>query len=269
MVLLQQFKNAGLFQPQHLSWLTRPLTRRTSPSFQLWVLNPNKAVSEFRFKTQHMELYLIPDADCLHFEDIIWSAGSKYKQLVDADKWTPVPGSAPLDAELTLPAGYQAAPPQLSLWCFIPTCVRRSPMMWLLPFPLPSRILHLHQKLVLVGAVGVSEVEILSRFQSLATVTAVVKRVNMCRIVPSGTRIGTHLLLVPSMLLPRCIARRDINRMLLCTIDICASDRIIITPQVTTLDRLPRVVLLVLVTIPPLLWVLLEVGEIWMMTSSH
>ena len=58
-----------------------------------------------------MELYLIPDAYCLHFEDIIWSAGSKYKQLVDADKWTPVPGSATLDAELTLPAGYQAAPP--------------------------------------------------------------------------------------------------------------------------------------------------------------
>ena len=113
------------------------------------------------------------------------------------------------------------------------------------------------------------EVEILSRFQSLATVTAVVKWVTMYGTVPSGTRNGTHLLLVLRILLPRCITRGEINLMLLCPIALCTSAGIIIKPQVMTLGRIPRVVLLVLVVMPPLLWLLLGVGSIWMMTSSH
>ena len=57
--------------------------------------------------------------------------------------------------------------------------------------------------------------------------------------------------------------------MLLCPIDLCESSGIIIMSQVTTLGRLPRVVLLVLVVIPPLLWLLLGVGRIFIMTSYH
>ena len=57
--------------------------------------------------------------------------------------------------------------------------------------------------------------------------------------------------------------------MLLCPIDLCASDGIIRTSKVMTLGMLPRVVLLVLVVMAPLLWLLLEVGTIRMMTSSH
>ena len=73
---------------------------------------------------------------------------------------------------------------------------------------LPPRLLHLQQVgEVVVGAEGVVEVEILSRFQSLETVTAVVNRVTMCGTVPSGTRTGTHLILVLRILLPMCIKR--------------------------------------------------------------
>ena len=58
-----------------------------------------------------MDLSLIPEADCLDFEGLIWPDRSKYKRLVDADNWIPCPGSATHDAETTLPAGYQAALP--------------------------------------------------------------------------------------------------------------------------------------------------------------
>ena len=57
--------------------------------------------------------------------------------------------------------------------------------------------------------------------------------------------------------------------MLLCPIDLCASDGIIRTTKFMTLGMLPRVVLLVLVVMAPLLWLLLEVGTIRMMTLSH
>ena len=71
---------------------------------------------------------------------------------------------------------------------------------------LPPRLIHLHQVgEVVVRAAGVVEVEILSRFQSLEAVTAVVKRVTVCGNVPSGTCTGTHPLLVLRILLPRCI----------------------------------------------------------------
>ena len=123
--------------------------------------------------------------------------------------------------------------------------------------------------MAVVGAAGVVEVEIISRSQSPETVTAVAKRVTMCGIVPSGTRTGTHLLLILRIMLPKYIARREINRMLLCPIAMCESTEIIITPQVTTLGRLLRVVLLVLVVTPPLLWMLFEAGRIRMMNSSY
>ena len=58
-----------------------------------------------------MDFYLIPEACCLEFQDIIWYALSKYKQLVDSDDWTPRPGFATLAAEQTLPAGYHATLP--------------------------------------------------------------------------------------------------------------------------------------------------------------
>ena len=58
-----------------------------------------------------MELYLITEAYCLEFEDIIWSAISDYKQLVDADDWKPGPGSATPAAEPTITAEYKAALP--------------------------------------------------------------------------------------------------------------------------------------------------------------
>ena len=52
--------------------------------------------------------------------------------------------------------------------------------MWLLTCPLPPRLIHLHQvRVVVIGSSVVIEVEILSRFQYPATVTAVVKRFNM------------------------------------------------------------------------------------------
>ena len=66
--LLELLTNAGFLQPQHLSCLTRLLTRCTSPAFQLWALNQNKVVYEFLFKTQHMDLSLITKADHLEFE---------------------------------------------------------------------------------------------------------------------------------------------------------------------------------------------------------
>ena len=53
--ILQRLSDAGFLQPRHVSFLTLPLTWCTSPAFQLWALNQNKVVSEFRFKTQHME----------------------------------------------------------------------------------------------------------------------------------------------------------------------------------------------------------------------
>ena len=56
--------------------------------------------------------------------------------------------------------------------------------------------------------------------------------------------------------------------MLLGPIDVCESVVIIIMYQVTTLGRLPRVALLVLVFMPLMLWLLLEVGRICMMNSS-
>ena len=74
MGLLQRLYNAGFLQPQHQSCLTSPLTRCTSPPFQLWDLNQNKVVSEFFYKTQHMDFSLITEADSLEFEDIILSA---------------------------------------------------------------------------------------------------------------------------------------------------------------------------------------------------
>ena len=134
--------------------------------------------------------------------------------------------------------------------------------MWLFPCPLPHRILHFHQKAAVVGAAGVVEVEILLRLQSPETVTAVVKLVTMCVTVLSGTRTGSQLLMVLSILLPRCIAIREINWMFLCPIAMSSNARVIIMPHVTTLGRLPRLVLLVLVVTPPLLWLMLEVGII-------
>ena len=109
--ILQRLSDSGLLQPQHLFCLTRTLTWCTSPAFQLWALNQNKVVSEFRFKTQHMDLSLIPESDCLEFEELIRSAQYEYKQRVDADDCTPGPGSATLAAEPTIPAGYQNALP--------------------------------------------------------------------------------------------------------------------------------------------------------------
>ena len=92
--LIQRLDDAGFLQPQHLYCLIRPLTRCTSPAFQLWTLNQNKVVFEFCFKTQNMDLYLIPEAYCLGFQDIIQYAQYEYKQLFDAEDWTPGPGSA-------------------------------------------------------------------------------------------------------------------------------------------------------------------------------
>ena len=91
----------------------------------------------------------------------------------------------------------------------------------------------------------------------------------MCGTVPSVSCTGNHLLLVLRKLLTRFIKRRELNSMLLCPISLCVSYGIILTPKVTTLDRLPRVVLLVLMVMPPLLWLLLEVGRVRNMTSSH
>ena len=105
----------------------------------------------------------------------------------------------------------------------------------------------------MVGEAGVFEVKILSRLQSPVTVTAVVKRVTIYETVLSRTRTGTHLLMALRILLPRCIEIRDLNRMLPFPISLCASAGIIITPQVTMLVRIFRVVLLVLVAMPPLL----------------
>ena len=140
------------------------------------------------------------------------------------------------------------------------------PLMWILTCLLPPRLLHIHQKAAVVGAAGVVEVEILSRLQSPANVTDVVKRANMYGTVPSGTCTGTHFLLVLRILLPRCITRRDITRMVLCHIAMCASAGIIITTQVTTLIRLPKVVFMVLVAMLPLLWLMLEAGRIRIIT---
>ena len=109
--LLQQLDHSGLLQHHHLSCLTCSLTRFIRPSFQLWALNQNKVVSEFCFKTQHMDLSLIPEADRLDFEEIICSSRYEYKQLVYANNWTPVPGSDTPAAETTLTYGYQAALP--------------------------------------------------------------------------------------------------------------------------------------------------------------
>ena len=107
--LLQRFSEVGFLQYQQLSCLTCPLTWCTGPAFQLLALNQNKVVSEFRFKTQHMALSLIPEADRLEFEKIIRFAQSKYKQLFDADNCTSSPGSTTTAAKPTLPAGYKAA----------------------------------------------------------------------------------------------------------------------------------------------------------------
>ena len=109
--LLQRLYADGFLQLQHLSCLTNPLNRCTSPAFKFWSLNKNKVVSEFYFKTQHMELSVIPESDRLNFEESIRSARSDYKQLVDNDNCNPVAGSATLAAEPTIPAGYQAALP--------------------------------------------------------------------------------------------------------------------------------------------------------------
>ena len=68
--ILQLLDDSRFIQPQHLSCLTRPLTRCTILAFQLWSLNQNKGVSEFFFKTQDMDFSLIPEADCLYLEDI-------------------------------------------------------------------------------------------------------------------------------------------------------------------------------------------------------
>ena len=87
-------------------------------------------------------------------------------------------------------------PSQLSLWRYRKRYVRLSPLLWLLRYTLPTRLLHLQEKAVVVGAEGVVEVEILSRFQPLATVTAVVKRVTMCGTVPSKTHTRRHFLLL-------------------------------------------------------------------------
>ena len=57
--------------------------------------------------------------------------------------------------------------------------------------------------------------------------------------------------------------------MLLCPIAMCARAKIIITSQVMALVRIPRVVLLVMVIMPPLLWLLLGAGRIRIMSSSH
>ena len=56
-----------------------------------------------------------------------------------------------------------------------------------------------------VGEAEVVEVEILSRLNSPATVTDVVKWVTMCGIVLRRTCHGTHLLLILRILLPRYI----------------------------------------------------------------
>ena len=93
-------------------------------------------------------------------------------------------------------------PSQLSLWRYRKRYVRLSPLLWLLQYTLPTRLLHLQEKAVVVGAEGVVEVEILSRFQPLATVTAVVKRVTMCGTVPSETHTRRHLLLLMGIRLP-------------------------------------------------------------------
>ena len=75
--------------------------------------------------------------------------------------------------------------------------------------------------------------------------------------------------MVLMILLTKFIARREISQMLLCPIALCEITGIIITPQVTALGRLPRVVILVLVVMPPLLWLMLDMGRIWMINSYH
>ena len=109
--LLQRLTNSGFLQHQNLYYLIGPLTWCTSPEFKVWALNQNKVVYEFCFKKQYMALSLIPEADCLDFEEIIRSSQFDYKQLVDANNWTPGPGSATSAAKPTLPTGYQAALP--------------------------------------------------------------------------------------------------------------------------------------------------------------
>ena len=105
--LLQRLTYAGFLQHHNLSYLTGPLTRCTSPEFQVWALNQNKVVYIFCFKKQHMALFLIPEADCQDFEEIFWSSRFDYMELFDAKDWTPGPGSATSAAKPTLPTGYQ------------------------------------------------------------------------------------------------------------------------------------------------------------------
>ena len=57
--------------------------------------------------------------------------------------------------------------------------------------------------------------------------------------------------------------------MLICTISMCESNGIIIILQVMTLGTLLRVVLLLLVAMPLLLWLLLGMRKIRMLTSPH
>ena len=122
---------------------------------------------------------------------------------------------------------------------------------------------------MVVGLEGADEQEILSRLQSPETVTAVVNRFTVCRTVPSRKHTRTYLLLVLRIMIPSCIARKEINRVLLFPIALCASAKIIITPQVMTLGRIPMVVLLVMVIMPLLMWLLLGEGRIRIMSSSH
>ena len=49
--------------------------------------------------------------DRLYFEEIIRSGLSDYRQLVDSENWTPVPGSTTPASKLNLTDVYKADPP--------------------------------------------------------------------------------------------------------------------------------------------------------------
>ena len=108
LVLLQRMEDAGYYQPEHLSFVTRCWKKCSDPAFLQWALKRNDEVSAYREKLTVMDASTIPPNEVIKYDTLIKSARAEYKKLVDEKDWVPLKSSTKSSSEPELPAGYAA-----------------------------------------------------------------------------------------------------------------------------------------------------------------
>ena len=109
LVLLQRLDDAGYLKVEHLSLVTRTLKKCTSREFESWALKQHERVQDYRELLEIMDDDNIPADQKVTYDSLIKRARAMYKQLIDANDWSPLAASDQPEPEPTLPAaGYQA-----------------------------------------------------------------------------------------------------------------------------------------------------------------